>query len=454
MIYKKCSLGQEIAKVKQINEQNSTVNYIRFNNNGFFGTNNIPPSETHQSLNNQCGGFFKNIQNLIETPKINIDRPICNLRCEYQIMSPYVCENEFHVQFLNFSLESSEDCLNERLVINHDEIFCGRQIESRKFKTKAGVLNITFSSKSFNYREGRGFKILVTRLPCIDSIDSEQLESTDADINIITTTDDPKCLKVNSTVTFSDHNSSTYGIHGFNRTVNSRQDIPPPTLPPIGPPITILPTPPAFLKCCQNIYNQNRFLLISQGFPAFIVGENDCLFVIQKSSPNVCRLRIIFKYFNLQDRMANELGGCNNNFLEIEGRRLCGCKSEFVFETFWGYEASKILRLRTSPGQHVSAQGFVLEVIQEDCPSKLNEQDAHIRQKRFINFFNNFPHFQPRVKQINNPFVSNNENFVSKFYQPRNENIIDNGCILNHYKLYKLKFEFLTLAMTKHFCRR
>lgn len=58
----------------------------------------------------KCGGTFKSVQTTIQSPDYpNEYRP--NSYCEYVFKSPFVCKNEFHIQFLFFSLESSKDCV-------------------------------------------------------------------------------------------------------------------------------------------------------------------------------------------------------------------------------------------------------------------------------------------------------------------------------------------------------
>lgn len=462
----KCDEASAIGTVKKVNEKNATVNYIRFSNNGNFVPQTMPEnhqvmiSPDQQTLLNQCGGMYRNIQNVIDSPKFISPRPICNLRCEYQVVSPYICENQFHVQFLNFSLDTSKNCENEYVIINHDQMFCGRQVESRKFRTLGGILNITFGSKSFDMTQGRGFRLLVTRLPCID--DQNSLESTD----IITTTDFP-LLNVNSSIEVEDPKvGSGDPIYGNPPTGQantlSDPDIPVVTLPPIypGPPVGPVPIP--LPVCCRNIYNQNRFVMLSQGFPAYIVSDNDCLYVIQRSSPNVCRLRIVFKYFNLDDLAAGELAdvGCFNNFIEIEGRRFCGCRTSFVYETIWGgNEQAKVIRLRTSPGRYMRPQGFVFDVIQENCPFKLQDSRSD-RKKRFVHLLPwlhakkhiqlpIFPHegvvgLAPKLPDFE-------EKFTPKFFNPSN-GLRDNSCSWNHLNL--LQFKLDSLSIPTQYCSK
>lgn len=480
----------EIAKVEQVDSENATVkiNYIKYTNNGFFNDpnkmikNHQVATSQEPHMITQCGGIFRSLQNLIESPKFVTSRPICNLRCEYQIVSPYICENDFHVQFLDFAIDSSPNCENDRVIINYSEVLCGKIIGIKKFRTSGGVLNITFSSKAWDVKREKGFRLLVTRLPCMESSKEDQTEADSLEPSAPPANDNEnRCFHVNSSYSISNPSNGQghpiYGVPVFNRSgVRGKQDIPvlplptpfPPVQPPFYPPAPPYPfppigpdnpiLPPQFLpQCCRNNYNQNRFLLISQGFPSYDARNNNCIFVIQRSSPNVCRLRIIFKYFLLDDPQPGQFG-CINNFIEIDGQRICGCKTNFVYETQWGFEPSKVIRMRTLPGSFNNAQGFVLDIIQEACPYKLQEnlqgsrQARHLKSEKFLQhplfgkrYEPEFP-FIPAIKQFK---FDVDESFKSKFFKS-DQSLINNVCVMNHLKLFQLKLE--TLSIAKQYC--
>lgn len=449
----------QIGKTKKSQNESSNIYYIKTSNNGAFNKQ-TPNLTNHLMLETPCGGTFRNLQNLIESPKVISPRPISNLRCEYQIQSPYICENEYHVQFLEFSIDPSSNCENDKVTINYDEILCGEIMGIKKYRTKGGVLNITFASKEWELKSGKGFRLLVTRLPCVDSLNQKQTEIDSLEPGVKPDTKDGRCYHVTSSYNVSDFNQGEgHAVYGV--PVNDRQfigggpDVPVIPLPPISPPVPpvyppigpILP-PPFLPLCCRNIYSQPRFLLISQGFPSFVMQNvNDCIFVVQRSSPNVCRLKIIFKYFLLDDPQ------CVNSFVEIDGQRICGCKTNFVYETVWGLEPGKIIRMRTVPGSFRNAQGFVLDVIQEACPLKLQ---SSLRKKRHL-LSEAFIH---PLLNSNHPFLPNPEfrkiksdvddKFKSKFFNTSPNSYISDVCVLNHLTLFKLKLE--TIGIPKQYC--
>lgn len=494
-----CEENEEHVRVTQLNKNNLSVkstnsgHYVLPNSNS---SRQQYPAYEYPQMIGQCGGIYRNIQNLIESPKFISARPICNLRCEYQIISPYVCKNEFHVQFLEFSLHPSPNCEHDRVIINYSDVLCGKIMGVKKYQTTGGVLNLTFSSVGWD-SVGNGFKLLITRLPCIDEMGRNKTATSGDKIEPIIPAlsdeigdddDDDDLYNVNATYTVADPSydnqhpvydvPTAYNISSGVE-LNNRQDIPveplpppilpPPSIPPpIFPPIPPVTIPPTTLpQCCRNVYNQQRFLMLSQGFPACSVLYNDCIYVIHKSSQNACRLRIHFKYFLLDD-VAQRQGqfGCINNFIEIDGQRICGCKTNFVYETQWGLEP-KVIRLRTIPGRYAQPQGFIFHVEQLDCPFKI--QTSPSRQKRTIlakklllhpllwkglligqhQYHQNHPIKQPYPQpQIE---VDPEENFRGKFYQYQtNPSFIDSVCSMNYLKLIQLKIE--SFGILKHFC--
>lgn len=474
--------GEQVARVTQLNENNSTIKNISYTNNGNFmfpnensSSQQQYPAYEHPQMIGQCGGIFRNLQNQIESPKFISARPICNLRCEYQIISPYICENEFHVQFLEFSLDTSPNCERDKVIINYSDVLCGKVMGVKKYRTIGGVLNITFSSGGWD-SVGNGFKLLITRLPCIDESKETQTEMTTIKFEPEMPTlsddiDDDDLYNVNASYTVADppheNQHPIYGVPAIYNIsmdveLNNRQDIPVLPLPPPSttqipffpplPPVTL--PPPILPQCCRNVYNQQRFLMLSQGFPAHSVLHNDCIYVIHKSSLNACRLRIHFKYFLLDDA-AQQQGqlGCMNNFIEIDGQRICGCKTNFVYETQWGLEP-KVIRIRTTPGRYLHPQGFIFEIEQLNCPFKI--QSAPSRQKRTIilkkllflpHLLKN--HLIGHQPDPQHDLIDPEEGFRAKFNQA-NPQFIPNVCSLNYLKLIQLKIE--SFGILKHFC--
>lgn len=280
-------------------------------------------------------------------------------------------------------------------------------------------------------------------------------------VNATYAVEEPSFNKIPSDSEFTTVESTTIKI-------NARQDIPVIPLPPFVPPTNIAPTnppvfpsfptefptgnptipilPPTFPtlpQCCRNSFNLRRFYMISAGFPTYTTPNQDCLFVIYRSSPAVCRVRIIFKYFLIdQDQF-----GCGNNFIEIDGQRICGCKTNFVYESQWGPQP-KVIRLRTVAARHREAQGFVFDVIQDPCPYRFQTAE-NSRSKRFLHHL----FYQDRPSYIANN-VNNEAETFDKKEGPTAKFFVSNSgpgvCVFNYLTLFQLKME--SMFIPKQVC--
>lgn len=118
--------------------------------------------------NKNCGGTFSGYQYTIKSPNYPSPYPE-NQDCVYFLHGTRQarCEQKFHLQFLDFDIRASEKCDNDFLQIADRNIFYGKMMGLRIFKGSNDILKIHFHSG----REigGRGFRILVTTLPCVNS---------------------------------------------------------------------------------------------------------------------------------------------------------------------------------------------------------------------------------------------------------------------------------------------
>lgn len=136
---------------------------------------------------------------------------------------------------------------------------------------------------------------------------------------------------------------------------------------------------------------------MSPGFPFSNANENvDCLYDIRPSSPDVCRLRILFKLFWVGEK--DSYSGCSGGFLEIDGHFYCDCIVGLtVISRFdvWGDRKQKLLRYRKDSDGRNSG-GFLLEVLQEDCSdhSPWSRQDTsnetYSQNEQYYNISNSY----------------------------------------------------------------
>ncbi|XP_053664553.1 uncharacterized protein LOC128713715 [Anopheles marshallii] len=133
--------------------------------------------------------------------------------------------------------------------------------------------------------------------------------------------------------------------------------------------------------CCRNAFTQRRFYLTSANFPSQTTVNQDCVVQVQRNSPYICRLVIAFKFFLLGN---DQFPGCPGGFVEIDGQRVCGCRTGQVYRTAdFGPYPSKTIRIHTRAGRFPTVQGFVLDVYQEECPQRfpLKRSDEYDRER-------------------------------------------------------------------------
>ncbi|CAD6215952.1 GSCOCG00004254001-RA-CDS [Cotesia congregata] len=136
---------------------------------------------------------------------------------------------------------------------------------------------------------------------------------------------------------------------------------------------------PEVRQCCNNQYNSPRFLITSPGFPSLFYSSNyyDCIYTINPL-PNACRLRINFKYFN----HGLDEAYCPNGFVEIDGRKYCGCKTGLTLVVNVFNYQSKFIRVRYSGYPRTKFGGFVFEVTQEFPSGPYNNYPYLSRSKK------------------------------------------------------------------------
>ena len=113
-----------------------------------------------------CGGTYRGFQYTITSPNYpkNYDPQvdcIYNLEADASVN----CEQQFHLQFLDFDVKASENCKEDHLQVGDRHIFCGKVIGLRKFSGTNNTLTLRFHSNQ-ELSATKGFKILVTALPC------------------------------------------------------------------------------------------------------------------------------------------------------------------------------------------------------------------------------------------------------------------------------------------------
>lgn len=280
-----------------------------------------------------CEETYTKKQFVVASPNYPQAYP-ANFECTYFIEGSK-CARKYNFQFLDFDLEDDAGCSRDRLEVGAGERFCGTKSGVKTVAAPEGSLALRFLTDGEN--SGRGFRLLVTRLPC----------------------------------------------EGPAKNFEWRQFF--------GPAI-----PRKF--CCKQFYNTKHFYLSSPSFP-HSNQPNDCIYHVHKANRNVCRLRIHFIYFQIGDH------NCNGGFLEINGKRICGCQTGLKLLTpfdSYSLDPPKILRFKSDGFQKPeSFTGFALEVFQDECPNKYSpegllppriQRSASVRSAKLVRQTYNQPH--------------------------------------------------------------
>lgn len=295
---------------------------------------------TNRNFEADCSRIFVNDQAVFESPGYPSGYP-SNSDCSY-LFRGSICPTYFNFQFLDFNLVSSHGCTKDRLEIQDQDALCGSISGIKSYFSENGALEARFISDGET--SGRGFKILVTRLPC--------------DINPETTTSDPNIAWEITT-----------------NTIKPKQ---------------IPSTPQPF--CCASTYNSKHFFLTSPGFPYSSNQPGECVYHIYRANSNVCRLRIHFLFFWSGEQDPNS--GCNRGFLQVDGKFICGCRVGLklisAFDSRWG-NTPKVLKFKNSGYPQSAFNGFAIEVIQDECPKRIAPTDDSVvkePEKSPLYFFN------------------------------------------------------------------
>ncbi|CAG9839143.1 unnamed protein product [Diabrotica balteata] len=286
-------------------------------------------SGTALLTNATCGGVFTANNFYLQSPNYPQEYPR-NLNCVYVLKGPN-CPTHYQFDFIDFDLENSVGCVKDRLIIENQDALCGKAgLKGNKgYFSNNGSLNVRFISDGNG--TSRGFIILVTRLECENEAKRE--DSTTDITEVIDTT-----VKPESTTTLF------RPLH----------------LP--------LPNPEDNLpQCCLNTFNSRRSIITSPNFPFTLNHKLDCKIKIQKATKNICRLKLSFLFFWLGSANHNS---CPYGWLRVDGKFICGCNQDLKLTTTFDGENVKELVFRSEGVNLNSQSGFVIEVIQDECPTK------------------------------------------------------------------------------------
>lgn len=301
-----------------------------------------------------CGGTYTDEEVRIEFPNYD-NYTLENTVCQF-VFRDDQCSTQYSFNFEYFDLADSENCETTGLEVEEQDVLCGKLSGTKIYYSQNGVLNLKFYSHSL--RRADRFKILISKIPCETNAVSRHVKR-----SIFHHT--CRSYEVPLQVTSDQYKLSwNYYYNPIHRPLVTQQN-----------------SNQKF--CCAAKYDSRHFMIAS---PNFRYGKNNpvnCAYHIYRANSNICRIRFNFVFYSNGYQTAQ---GCQNGYLELDGKQICGCKTDLklssIFDKHYG-DIPKILRFNSEGYPTGKLSGFVIEVLQDECPNKI--QPYHIaipRMKR------------------------------------------------------------------------
>ncbi len=154
------------------------------------------------------------------------------------------------------------------------------------------------------------------------------------------------------------------------------------TLPTSIPPTTRQSTEQVF---CSQAFEDQELNIISPNYPNFYAPNLDCLYMIRKISPNICKLDVSFDDFEIQPSDPNAY--CKYDFVDFNGIRVCG---EVVRGDKRSYSFQKDtfpIHFHSDNSVTSSDRGFRINIRQTECQISSidvdkSKQEFHLQDNR------------------------------------------------------------------------
>lgn len=132
--------------------------------NGKVNVTDLPQTKSKKTPENfnACAAVHIEKQFTLKSPNYPKNYT-ANLDCHFLLKGPH-CPTYYQFEFLNFSLDSSQNCTRDRFVVGNQDVLCGSENKTKTYFAANGSLHLRF--KTDEGSSGRGYSIKVTRRAC------------------------------------------------------------------------------------------------------------------------------------------------------------------------------------------------------------------------------------------------------------------------------------------------
>ncbi|CAG2164515.1 unnamed protein product [Oppiella nova] len=282
----------------------------------------LPESAILPMPHSKCDYVFTDKEFMIQSE--NYSRSYANnLECSYYVRknSTKVCYLE--LTFIKFDVEASPECQYDYLEVGNTVRLCGtlqtETVRTYIFDTNEKILR--FHSDASNNRNG--FLLNAEQLECMgDKIIRKEHQYS------VTT---PAASAVSPT------HYSVGGDQSF----------------------------------CSQVMESQEFNIYSPNYPNPYPANQDCLFMIRKMSPNICKLEVTFDDFEIQPSDPN--ANCKYDFVDFNGVRVCGDVVRGDIRSYFFSSETFPIHFHSDNSVTSSDRAFRLNIRQTECEQQNNQ---------------------------------------------------------------------------------
>ncbi|CAG2116376.1 unnamed protein product, partial [Medioppia subpectinata] len=122
---------------------------------------------------------------------------------------------------------------------------------------------------------------------------------------------------------------------------------------------------------CSQVMETREFNIFSPNYPNPYPADQDCLFMIRKLTPNVCKLEVTFDDFEIQPSDPNAY--CKYDFVDFNGVRVCGDVMRGDIRTYYFSSETFPIHFHSDNSVTSSDRAFRLNVRQTECEPQNNQ---------------------------------------------------------------------------------